>query len=148
MGTKMTKREYSSGGIVVKRWGRGLRVLLIKDPYGRWTWPKGNIEKGESSKNAALREITEEVGLKRLKLLEKVGQTQYFYRLKSSLIFKTVYIYLISASPKERLKIQFEEIDAGKWFNPKQALSKVSYKDAPQTLKKALKIYKKYIDQL
>ena len=145
----MTKREYSSGGIVVKQWGRGFRVLLIKDPYGRWTWPKGNIEKGETSKNAALREITEEVGLKHLKLLEKVGQTQYFYRLKGSLIFKTVYIYLlISASPGERLKIQFEEIDAGKWFNPKEALKKVGYKDASQTLKKALKIYKKYTDKL
>lgn len=53
----MAEREFSAGGIVM-RWERQKpKVLLIKDSYGRWTWPKGNIDKGESSKDAAIREI-------------------------------------------------------------------------------------------
>ncbi|MBU4310579.1 NUDIX domain-containing protein, partial [bacterium] len=52
----MAKREFSAGGIVIKREKSKIKVLLIKDGYGKWTWPKGNIDKGESSEDAALRE--------------------------------------------------------------------------------------------
>ena len=137
-----SKREFSAGGIVIKRQGRGLKVLLIKDSYGHWTWPKGNIEKKESSEDAALREVTEEVGLSKIRLLGKLGDTRYFYKLKGSLIFKSVSIYLIEASRRERIKIQKEEIDQGKWFAPDQALKKLIYKDAHKMLKKALSKYK------
>lgn len=132
---------------MVKKRGRGLRVLLIKDSYGRWTWPKGNIQKNESSKDAALREITEEVGLKNIQPLEKIGQTQYFYKLKSELIFKTVFIYLIEAKGNEKIKIQKEEIETGRWFAPAQALRKLEYKGAPLLLKKAIDRYKKIAAQ-
>jgi 8-oxo-dGTP diphosphatase len=137
------KREFSAGGIVIRRRGRGLKVLLIKDSYGRWTWPKGNIEKGESSKEAALREVSEETGLTNISIIDKIGQNQYFYKLKGKLIFKTVYVYLIEAAGNEKLRIQKEEIDDGKWLAPEQALKKLGYKDAPKLLKKAILRYKK-----
>ena len=137
------KREFSSGGVVIKRQGRGLKILLIVDSYGRWTWPKGNIEKGESSKCAALREITEEVGLKNIQVLEKIGQNQYYYKLKNILRFKTVFIYLIEAKGNERIKIQKEEIASGKWLAPDIAIKKLDYKDADKLLKKAITRYKK-----
>ena len=139
----MAKREFSSGGIIIKKWGRGLQILLIKDSYGRWTWPKGNIQKGESSKDAALREITEEVGLKNIRVEDKVGQTQYFYRMKGQLIFKTVFIYLVEARGREKIVIQKEEIETGKWLSPARAMKKLEYKGAPQLLKKAIDIYKR-----
>ena len=139
----MTKREFSSGGVVVKRWGRGVKVLLIKDSYGRWTWPKGHIEKGETSREAALREVREEVGLKSINILKKIGQTQYFYRLKGELIFKTVIIYLIEAGSKEKIRIQKSEIAAGLWFAPTQAYKKVDYKGAGSLLRKAVGEYRK-----
>lgn len=139
----MAKREFSAGGIVVKKQGRGLKVLLIKDSYGRWTWPKGNIQKGESAEDAALREVAEEVGLENIQPLEKIGQTQYFYRLKGELIFKTVYVYLIEAKGNEKIEVQKEEIEKGAWFAPQAALKKLEYKGAPQLLKKAIDKYKK-----
>ena len=81
----MAEREFSAGGIVVKRQGRGFDVLLIKDSYGRWSWPKGHIERDEKSADAALREIEEEVGLKNLRILGKAGRSNYFYRLEGKL---------------------------------------------------------------
>ena len=139
----MAKSEFSAGGIVVKRQGRGaFRVLLIKDSYGRWTWPKGNINKGEASRDAALREVTEEVGLKDIRIAAKIGQNKYFYRLKGSLIFKTVFIYLIEARGNEKIKVQKEEIVSGKWFAPAAALKKLEYKGAPLLLKKAVDKFK------
>jgi len=50
----MAKREFSSGGIVIKKVKSTIKVLLIKDGYGHWTWPKGNIERGETLKEAAI----------------------------------------------------------------------------------------------
>lgn len=113
-------------------------VLLIKDSYGRWTWPKGKIDKGESSKDAAIREIAEEVGLRDIELIDKTGEIQYFYRLKGKLIFKTVYIYLFKLKSNENLKILYEEIQDGKWFTPREAIRKVEYKGAKAILKKAI----------
>ncbi len=55
----MAEREFSSGGIIIKFRNSKISVLLIKDPYGRWTWPKGKIDKGESSLDAAKREVEE-----------------------------------------------------------------------------------------
>jgi len=134
----VVKREFSSGGIVARKKGKAFYILLIKDSYGRWTWPKGHIEKSEASKDAALREIQEEVGLNDVKILEKVGQTQYFYKLKKVLRFKTVFLYLCETN-RVGLKIQALEIDDAKWFTPKDALETVEYKGARQLLKKAIK---------
>lgn len=134
----MAKREFSAGGIVIKRERERLKILLIKDGYGRWTWPKGNIGKGELSEDAALREIEEETGLKNLQIIKKLNKIEYFYRLHGDLIFKTVYLFLMEAKGREKFKIQTSEIRDAKWFTPDEALETVSYKGSKETLKKAI----------
>ena len=134
----MAKREFSAGGIVVKRERGRLKVLLIKDGYGRWTWPKGNIGKGESSEDAALRETKEETGLKKLRVVERIDKINYFYRLHGELIFKTVYLFLIETKGREPLRIQAAEIQDARWFTPEETLETVAYKGAKEILKKAI----------
>ena len=134
----MAKREFSAGGIVVKKERDRLKVLLIKDGYGKWTWPKGNIEKGESSEDAALRETREETGLKKLRIIEKLNKIDYFYHLHGALIFKTVYLFLMETGGKEPFKIQTSEIQDAKWFIPEEALKVVAYKGSKEILKKAI----------
>ncbi|MFC1624529.1 NUDIX hydrolase [Candidatus Omnitrophota bacterium] len=139
----MADREFSAGGIVIKLEGEKPKVLLIKDSYGRWTWPKGKIDKGETSSEAAIREIGEETGLKDIELIDKLGETQYFYRLKGRSIFKKVYIYLFLLKKEQDLKILHEEIQDGAWFTPLEALEKVAYKGSKDLLGKAIKIFSK-----
>jgi 8-oxo-dGTP diphosphatase len=138
----MAKREFSAGGIVVRKRGKGFEVLLIKDSYGRWTWPKGHINQDESSQDAALREIKEEVGLANMHILAKIGRSNYFFRFKGELIFKTVFFFLLETNKQEQIKIQTEEIMDARWFKPKKALKTVEYKGAKELLEKAIKIYK------
>jgi 8-oxo-dGTP pyrophosphatase MutT (NUDIX family) len=141
----MAEREFSAGGVVMK-WVDGKPyVLLIKDSYGRWTWPKGKIDKNESPENAAAREIGEETGLKNIELIDKIGKTQYFYQLKGKLIFKTVYLYVFRLNSNEELKILHKEIQDGAWFEPGEALRKVEYKGAKDFLKKGTGIFLKTI---
>ena len=87
----MTKREVSAGGVVFRKDGK---ILLIKDSYGRWAFPKGLVEKGEKNEQTAIREVKEEVGLKELKIIASLGQIKYFYKLKGEGIFKIVYFFI------------------------------------------------------
>ncbi len=138
----MAKREFSAGGIVFRKKGEAFEVLLIKDAYGRWSWPKGNIDKDEKSQDTALREVKEEVGLKNIRILGKIGRSNYFYRLKGDLIFKTVFFFLLEANEDEKLKVQRSEIEDARWFKPDAAKKCVEYKGAREMLEKAIEMYK------
>lgn len=138
----MAKREFSAGGIVFRKKGGGFEVLLIKDGYGRWSWPKGHIDRDEKSQDAALREIEEEAGLKNIRILGKIGRNNYFFRLKGDLIFKTVYFFLVEVDSGDKLKVQKAEIEDARWFKPDEALKTVEYKGAREMLEKAIEMYK------
>ncbi|MBI5061189.1 MAG: NUDIX domain-containing protein [Candidatus Aenigmarchaeota archaeon] len=87
------KTEISAGGVVF----RGKKILLIKDSYGRWSLPKGHIEKGETAEQAALREIKEETGIDG-RIIELLGEIKYFFQLKGEKIFKIAKFFLVEAS--------------------------------------------------
>jgi 8-oxo-dGTP pyrophosphatase MutT (NUDIX family) len=137
------ERELSSGGIVTKLRNSKMRILLIKDPYGKWTWPKGKIDKGETPLDAAKREVGEETGLKNIQPLSRIGHTNYFYTRNKRLIYKTVYLYLFKFIGNEALSIEKREIDDGRWFSKEEALSKLGYKGAKELLKKALRTFRR-----
>ncbi|MBU1007061.1 MAG: NUDIX hydrolase [Candidatus Omnitrophica bacterium] len=137
----MAELEFSAGGIVIRPGGQGPEVLFIKDSYGRWTWPKGKLEKGETPEQAAIREIGEETGLKNIDLIDKLEDVKYFYIRDKNLIAKTVYFYLFSHSGAESLKVLYEEIQDAAWFTNAEALAKLEYKGAKALLKKAVKMF-------
>lgn len=139
--TEAADKEFSSGGIIVKKSPVGLKVLLIKDIYGHWTWPKGHIEAGETPQEAAVREIEEETGLKGLRLVEIVDNIQYSFKSGNHRIFKTVQLYLFEAGPEEKTKVLISEIADAKWFDSEEALKKVDYKGSKELLKKALNTF-------
>ena len=56
----MTDIVKAAGGVVV----RGKKILFIKK-NGRWEFPKGRLKKGANRKKTAIREISEETGLKK-----------------------------------------------------------------------------------
>jgi 8-oxo-dGTP diphosphatase len=91
----MIKRIFSAGGIVLKKVDGEVKVLLTQHSRHKgWEFPKGHIEIGESSEQAALREVEEEAGVK-AEILEKVGETQYFYFEDKVRVLKTVTFYLM-----------------------------------------------------
>ncbi|MFH1837197.1 MAG: NUDIX domain-containing protein [Candidatus Omnitrophota bacterium] len=131
------KRQFGAGGVVISR-DDGMKVLLIKDRYGRWTWPKGHVEEGETDEETALREITEETGLKHIRIIEKIGSQEYWFTLKDEKIFKTVNIFLVESLGQEKLKIQKEEVLLAEWFSPPEALDRIEYEGSKEILEKAI----------
>lgn len=63
-------------------------------PEGLWVLPKGQIDKGESSEAAALREVAEETGVE-ARSLGKLGDTRYWFNWEGERVFKVVSFFLV-----------------------------------------------------
>jgi len=130
----------SCGGIVIHR---GKILLLYKNHVGRydgWVLPKGTVEKGESLKQTAVREVREEAGAD-AKIIKYVGKTRYMFKNDNNYINKTVYWYLMKAD-SFFCKPQTEEhfADAG-FYGHEEAYNLLKYHDEKQALEKACSDY-------
>ena len=97
--------EKSSGGVVYRKIDNKVEVLLLVWRNSKndeeYVLPKWKIEAGEVAKDAALREIEEEAGLKRadldvIKFITKINYTFTAGHLRGNpLIDKDVYLFLV-----------------------------------------------------
>jgi bis(5'-nucleosidyl)-tetraphosphatase len=62
------KQVYAAGILVYRVTELGIVYLLIRYSAGHWDFPKGKIEKDESDRDAALRELYEETGIADIQL--------------------------------------------------------------------------------
>lgn len=54
----------AAGGVPARGEGESLEVLVVhRQRYADWTFPKGKVERDESDEDCALREVQEETGL-------------------------------------------------------------------------------------
>ncbi|WP_212113184.1 NUDIX domain-containing protein [Candidatus Shikimatogenerans silvanidophilus] len=82
----------SSGGII---FDKKEEYILFIYRNNKWDFPKGKIEKNETSKKAAIREIIEECGIikKNIKIIKKINNIYYLYKNKKNYILKDVIWY-------------------------------------------------------
>jgi len=137
--------ETSAGGFVYKRTPNGVRFVLIRDPYGKWTFPKGHQEPGEDLKATALRETREELGLGRLRLVRPLGRIEIWFRdryrpdSKGALVHKYIHYFLFEAPGRAKGQPQKKEkISHLTWATPAQARKLNGYPDVRPLLEKAI----------
>jgi bis(5'-nucleosidyl)-tetraphosphatase len=128
--------EERSAGAVIYRDTPSGRLYLLLQNGGRWDFPKGGVEKGESELQTVAREVEEETGLKDLKMLSGFRKViEYFYRRDGKNIHKQV-VYLLARTEEEKVKISFEHQGYG-WYPFKEALERASYGNSKITLTEA-----------
>jgi len=117
----------------------GLEFVLIK-AKGRWSFPKGAMEKGETPEMTALREISEETGLPRddLRIIAALPSIEYTFRWEGRLVFKTVHNFLLSSSGAAPLSPQLSEVEEARWFDAAAARKTLSFKNSLRTLEAAI----------
>lgn len=108
----------ASGGVVLKD-GKSLFMFRRKI----WDLPKGKLDKGENSREAAVREIQEETGVK-VKVKYKLCTTWHTYTFNNNRILKRTKWYLCDCIDDSRISPQAEEqIEKLEWFTPTEAKS-------------------------
>ena len=69
----MPKKQILQGGGIILY---GPHVILRRTKRGKWIFPKGHVEPGETIEQTAIRECEEETGL-RVELVEPAGSARY-----------------------------------------------------------------------
>ncbi len=127
--------QFSAGGLVVDERGR---VLLIRARDLRnqpvWTLPKGTLGPGESSADAALREVREETGY-RCEVVRELDTATYWFQRDGQRIRKTVRWFLMR--PLEKVGEHDHEVDEVAWLERDAALGRLRY-DSDRHLVEAL----------
>lgn len=101
-----------------------------------WGFPKGHIEKGETIEETAKRETREETGLTDINFLNGFREEEkYFFVKNRRKIFKIV-VFLLAETKTKEIKLSFEHIGF-QWLPYKEALDKLTFKNAKEILKKA-----------
>jgi 8-oxo-dGTP pyrophosphatase MutT (NUDIX family) len=137
------RREFSAGGIVVRRLRGRLWLAVIRPqgkPEGTWALPKGLIGRGEGSEETARREVEEETGLE-AESLGKLGDVRYVYTWRGERVFKVVSFYLLRYR-RGRLgdlppELAFEVAEA-RWLPADEAPRLLAYKGERDMAEKAL----------
>lgn len=131
------REEVSAGGIVFRRDGERTFVLLIRDSYRNWGFPKGHIEAGEDPEQAALREVGEETGLGALAIRAAVETIDWEFRFRGARIHKTCHFFLIETVHRRTAPQHAEGITACRWATFDQAEQMLAYDNARAVLRQA-----------
>jgi 8-oxo-dGTP pyrophosphatase MutT (NUDIX family) len=117
--------QFSAGGLVVDERGQ---ILLIRARDLRnqpvWTLPKGALNPGESSADAAMREVREETGW-RCEVVRELTAVTYWFQRSGQRIRKTVRWYLMR--PLEKVGEHDHEVDEVLWTDPVDARARLRY---------------------
>ena len=122
--------ERSAGGVVVRAIDGEPRVLVIRDPYQNWGLPKGHLEKGEGSGEAASREVREETGLSDVELGPELATIDWYFRSDGKLVHKFCAFYLMTSERGEPKPEEAEGITECVWLPLPEAAVRISYDNA------------------
>jgi 8-oxo-dGTP pyrophosphatase MutT (NUDIX family) len=124
------KFEFSAGGIVYKKEGSRLYILVSQhSQHLGWVFPKGLIGdhvKGEKKEDTALREVEEETGAKG-EIVKQMTPVTYWYVWEEEKRKKTVYYFIMRFVGGDITKHD-HEMSAVEWLPENEVLKRLSYK--------------------
>lgn len=129
----MQRTAVSAGAIIVRASEGELKIALAHHPRSEKAWvvPKGHVEPGETIEQAALREIYEETGLSKIRLLNHLGSLlRESMKSNGDVVQKTIHYYLAYALDENPTPVPTDTafIAIG-WFSPQEALRLLPYEE-------------------
>lgn len=133
--------DYLSDGIKHKSAGgfifyedpetRELSVALLRTTDGNYVIPKGHLHKSETPREAAIREVCEELSLRdKPKVISFIGANEYTFTVDDSEIIhsKQVYMFLFQLDKQVDIgPIEGEGFASAEWLPFEIALKKISF---------------------
>jgi 8-oxo-dGTP pyrophosphatase MutT (NUDIX family) len=116
---------------VLDRRGPLPRAALIArhDRRGRlvWSLPKGHVESGETTEDAAVREVEEETGIKGT-VLAPLGTIDFWFVAEQRRVHKTVHHFLLDAHGGELSDADIEVVEVA-WVPLPDVATTLAYAD-------------------
>lgn len=135
----------SAGAIIYFKEKEDLKFLLLQYKGKYWEFARGHIEKGESQKQAASREIKEETGLENLKYVSNFKTySTWQYEDEGKLVDKKVTLFLVE-SMDQKVSISHEHI-GNEWLIAEDALNRITFDNSKKAFKNALDFLKMKFD--
>jgi bis(5'-nucleosidyl)-tetraphosphatase len=132
--------ERSAGAVIFRDTPAGRMYLLLQNA-GRWDFPKGGVEEGETELETVRREVEEETGLRDIRILPGFRKViEYFYKRDGKNVHKKV-VYLLASTVREDVKISSEHQGYG-WFRYADAVRRASYNNSKTILTEAERFVK------
>jgi 8-oxo-dGTP pyrophosphatase MutT (NUDIX family) len=118
-------REFSAGGVVVRRFRGRPFVAVVQVREGVLALPKGHPDAGEPAVDAARREVREEAGVD-AEPVEKLGDVRYWYARDGDRVLKIVSFFLfryLSGSVADH----DHEVESAQWIPLEEAPERLAY---------------------
>lgn len=123
--------EKSCGAVIYRKTGEILEYLAVKSKTnGHWGFPKGRMEKDESEKETAMREVLEETGVSIILLDE--CRTKIEYQPTDSILKEVV--YFIGIALDSSVNIQLKEIEQFSWKDFRETLDLLTFENDKNVL--------------
>jgi 8-oxo-dGTP pyrophosphatase MutT (NUDIX family) len=119
-------REFSAGGVVVRRMRGRPFVAVVRVRDDVLALPKGHPDAGESAADAAWREVREETGLE-AELVEKLDDIRYWYVRGGERVMKIVSFFLFRYR-RGRVADHDHEVQEALWIPLDEAPDRLAYK--------------------
>jgi 8-oxo-dGTP pyrophosphatase MutT (NUDIX family) len=149
-------REFSAGGVVLRRMAKGWMIAVIEPQREAWVvgsgkkkpqkfllaLPKGLIDPGETPEQTAIREVHEETGLTAT-MIAKLIDIKYVYQRSwgdGERVFKIVSFYLLKYKSgrigeiSEEMKV---EVKRALWIPLADAATELSYRGEKDVVRRA-----------
>ena len=130
--------ERSAGGVVVRLLAGDWHALVIRDPYGKWSLPKGHIEGGESLRETAAREVEEETGIRPEVVGPKIDTVDWIFESDGETIHKFCTFFLMRSRMGDPVPQRAEGITACEWLPVGDAAERIPYRDTSEVVRRAL----------
>lgn len=127
----MNQLIRAAGGLVFKTTAKGrLKVLLVHRPaYDDWSLPKGKVDPGESTEEAAVREVLEETGY-HCRIVAPLGATRH--PIEGGV--KEIFWYAMRPLPDSPGFEADSEVDRIRWVRRKKAREILDYENERRLL--------------
>ena len=140
--------ERSAGAVIFRESKKRREYLLLHHQShdnkrasrpvstGHWSFPKGHVEKGETTADTVRREVKEETGITGLAFVPAFKETiRYFVNYDGQKRLKFVAFFLAQTSEKN-IMISFEH-QGFAWLSYEEALKTITYPSDKKVLKAA-----------
>ncbi len=130
-------KEKSCGALVFRRDEKNgkLYIVLIRHVHGRFfSFPKGHVEKGESEKETAEREVFEETALK-INITSDFRETVSYnpsYKVEKEVV------YFLAETDQADVIPRLGEIENVRWVSVEDALDTLTHENDKRVFKQAL----------